>query len=122
MRAQYMKLTDVLHTYRSRFADKIMPYLQNNFIYHFLFWILLYLVLISIDGKEHGLIFTMGTGLVTISFFALIVYLNLFYLFPQYLQNKSLFWHIVSIAVAATMLTPVKSFILYFVHFVLLFF
>jgi hypothetical protein len=112
-----MKLTAVLNTYKSRITDKITPYLQNNIIYHILFWAILYLVLISIDGKEHGLIFTMGTGLVTISFFALIVYLNLVYLFPQYLQNKSLFWHLVSIAVAATMLTPIKSFILYFVHY-----
>jgi sensor histidine kinase YesM len=112
-----MKLATSIFTYKTRLTDKIAPYLQHSGIYHILFWLLLYLVLISMDSKELGLFFALGTNLITISFFILIVYLNFFYLFPQYLQNKSLFWHLVSLAVAATMVTPIKSFILYFVYY-----
>jgi LytS/YehU family sensor histidine kinase len=82
-----------------------------------MFWLILYIILISLDKKELGIVFTMSKEFITVGFFALLVYINFFYLFPQYISTKSLFWHIISLAATAAVLTPIKSFILYFIYF-----
>ena len=64
-----------------------------------------------------GIYFTLLQEFITVVFFGIMVYINFFYLFPQYLSKNSLFWHLVSIVVTAAVLTPIKSFVLYFIYF-----
>ncbi len=98
-------------------SDKAGTIIQNEKVQYFLFWSVLYLILVSLDSKELGMLFTLGTSFVTVGFFIVMVYINAAYLFPQYVKNKSLFWHVVSLIVSAIILTPIKSFIFYFIYF-----
>ncbi len=102
---------------RASISDKAVNLIQSERIQHILFWTVLYLILVSLDSKELGMVFTLGTSFVTVGFFVLLVYINRVYLFPQYIKSKNLFWHIISLIVTAILLTPVKSFVFYFIYF-----
>lgn len=88
----------------------------EDFGYHFTFWLLLYALLIIMDQKENGLFFAMGKEFLQILFFATIVYVNLKFLFPTYLTQRSIWWHILSLGLFALIITPIRIVVFYLLY------
>jgi len=86
--------------------------MKKDWFFHLLFWLCLYTILVILDTSQN-MSYVLLKEFVNVTFFALIVYINLHYLFPQYLTKKNLLIHIGSIAVAAILITPIKTLVFY---------
>ncbi|MEY3422171.1 MAG: hypothetical protein RIR48_2474 [Bacteroidota bacterium] len=89
--------------------QEIIQWSKKRAFYHVVFWVSLFIVnlVASIPQMGFGLAFL--TDIVNVSFFAVIVYFNLFYLFPLYLKRKVLWHHFLSLALVSLILTPIKT-------------
>ncbi len=101
-------------SYGSNIASRIRSLLDEDKNLHIIFWLLLYLFLVIIDYNEE-FVYTLVKELINVIFFAAIVYINLLYIIPNYLSNKSIFTYIIVLAVTAAILTPLKTLALYLI-------
>ena len=107
-----MMSTSLIKTERVDWLKKLM---EHTLILHLGFWLLLTFVLAMLNHSESSF----GTKLIivflSISFYAVIIYANLLYLFPKYLEDKKLGKHLIILMLFAALLTPIKTLVLYFV-------
>jgi len=75
---------------------------------HFSFWFLLYFFLILIDEGVLPIWFIMIKHLIDISFWIIIVYVNILYLIPKYLQNKRPFIYLLSLIFLVLLISPIE--------------
>jgi len=82
--------------------------LKKDSSYHVFFWVSLYVILVILDNQGSlGLI--LAKEFVNVAFFAMMVYINIYFLFPNYLKRKNLLHHLISLAVIAILITPIKT-------------
>lgn len=96
---------------------KISNIFHQEIRYHGLFWLLLWLAMVVFDDRMHGIGFAMGIQSINILFIAVIVYFNLLYLFPNYLNQKNFLIYTLLLLVSALIITPIKTIVLYFFSF-----
>ena len=77
---------------------------------HFSFWLLLYFFLILIDRWQYPLWFIMVRHLIDLSFYVIIVYVNILYLIPKYLQTKKPIVYLLALIVFVVLLSPIHVF------------
>ena len=82
--------------------------LKKQSSYHIFFWVSLYIILIVLD-QGHSLSGIMLREFINVSFFALMVYINIFFLFPDYIEKKNLLYHIVALFITSLLITPIKT-------------
>ncbi len=82
--------------------------LKKDSSYHIFFWISLYIIFVVLDHRD-DLSLILIQEFISVSFFALMVYINIFVLFPNYLEKKNLLYHLVSLAIVALLITPIKT-------------
>ncbi len=99
-------------TYKDRLRDTFFKIAKKDWFFHLLFWLSLYVILVFLDQSEN-LGYVLVKEVVNVTFFALMVYLNIFYIFPQYLTKKNLLIHLGVLAVAAFLITPIKTLVFY---------
>jgi LytS/YehU family sensor histidine kinase len=81
---------------------------------HILFWLAFYLFFVVNESKsEYGLVFVLFKQLIIVGFYALMVYVNLLYLIPRFLNKKSLLSYILALGFAAAVITPLKTLTFY---------
>ncbi len=80
-----------------------------NWIIHIIFWILLFSILILLEQTNENTFFTLSNELINLSFYMIIVYLNLGYLIPVYLKKKNILTYIFLLLLACILLTPIKT-------------
>ncbi len=96
------------------FGDRIIDFLTNRGVYHVLFWLALLLILTVLEGTDQGLWFTLTNELINLFFYGIIVYFNLFYLIPNYLNQKRFLTYGVLLVLSAIIITPLKVLVMYF--------
>ena len=79
---------------------------------HFSFWMLLYFFLVLIDKWDYPTWFIMVRHLIDLSFYIIIVYVNILYLIPAYLQKKKPIIYLVSLFIFVALLSPIHVFAL----------
>jgi len=82
--------------------------LKKDISYHIFFWISLYVILVVLDTSG-SIGVKMLREFITVAFFAMMVYINIYFLFPNYLSKKNLLHHLVSLAIVALLITPIKT-------------
>ena len=88
--------------------------LGSRWLYHLMFWGAILVLLISFEDSTQSLRVRAVNELINVFFYAAIVYFNLFYLIPNYL-NKKRFLHYAGLLIAATLIvTPLKMIVFYF--------
>ena len=92
---------------------KIYSFFTSKAVYHSLFWFLFLLALILIDNRHIGGIFTIVAELINVFFYCVVVYVNLFYLIPNYLSEKKFLIYCILLILTVVMVTPVKIVALY---------
>ncbi|MBK8699562.1 MAG: histidine kinase [Saprospiraceae bacterium] len=88
---------------------------RASMAYHLVFWLSLALVTALLSGTGQPFLIRFGLEFAVISFYAIIVYFNIYYLFPIYLRQKKLSMHLLWLMAASAVLTPLRTLILVFI-------
>lgn len=99
-------------TYKERIKGTFFNFMKQDWFFHVLFWGSLFAVLTLLDPSEN-IGYVLIKEFINVAFFAVIAYVNLWYLFPNYLKKNDLLFHIVYLAIAALILTPIKTLVFY---------
>lgn len=83
--------------------------LKSQGFLHIGFWILTYFFLFLMDPRPFPVMYKLTENLVDISFFMFISYINIYYLIPQFLQNKKPFIYLISLIGIAFMLSQILT-------------
>ncbi len=102
--------TAVNKSIRARTYD----FVTKRVVYHSLFWLALFILLISLNSSNQNLLSTSSIELVNILFYGVVVYFNLFYLIPNYLSKKKFLLYCGLLFLSVIIVTPIKIFIFYF--------
>lgn len=97
-----------------RFLDRIYDFLSRRPVYHGLFWGVLFAAMF-LTGYEIGsgsLWFVVSNELIALAFYAVLVYLNLLYLIPNYLARHA-FVYLGLVLVACALATPIEVLVMY---------
>lgn len=95
------------------FIDRVYDWLTFRPVYHAIFWTVLFgLMLLQGYQDNHDFNLVFSTELISLLFFAVLVYFNLFYLIPNYLAKNVLLYLGLVIA-ACAVVTPIKILVLY---------
>ncbi len=84
-----------------------------KWIHHLIFWLTFLCLLIIVEGIHIGFWNTLSYELINISFYALIVYSNLFYFIPRYLKKNKFSQYFLFLGLFILILSPIKTFALY---------
>ena len=82
-------------------------------IYHILFWVMLLCALMLLEDRHQGFVFLLSNELVNLIFYMVIVYFNLLYLVPNYLNRERFLTYIGLLLLATLIITPIKVIIFY---------
>jgi len=99
-----------------KMMNRIFSVLRKESATHIIFWSILFLLFTVVEGSKGNMLITIKKEIINIGFFALIVYLNIVYIFPKYVENKNLFGHLLTLFVIALLITPIKTLIIFFLH------
>ena len=99
-----------------KMMNRIFSVLRKESATHIIFWSILFLLFTVVEGSKGNMLLTIKKEIINIGFFALIVYLNIVYIFPKYVENKNLFGHLLNLFVIALLITPIITLIIFFLH------
>ncbi len=94
--------------------SKIYGFFTTRMVYHATFWLIMFMILVISSRGDLGFGFTVTFEFINILFYIIIVYFNLFYLIPNYLNDKNFLTYCGLLLITVVILTPIKIFTLYF--------
>lgn len=98
--------------YRNLF-DQTYRFLNRPLVYHSLFWLVLFAIIVAYGyGNAPSLGFAITNELISLPFYMVLVYINLFYLIPNYLAKKGLVY-LGLVILLVIIVTPIKVLIFY---------
>jgi len=83
--------------------------LQTKGFFHFSFWVMFYFFMVLIDPSSYPTLYILVDKLVDVSFFVLIVYINILFLIPRFLQKKNLLAYLFSLILLVLLVTPILT-------------
>lgn len=86
--------------------------LKKQGSYHIFFWVSLYIILVVLEKSDSWSI-TLFREFINVSFFAFMVYVNIYFLFPDYMEKKNLLHHLLALAITSLLITPIKTLCLF---------
>ncbi|HOY12087.1 MAG TPA: histidine kinase [Saprospiraceae bacterium] len=96
------------------FKTLLQHFTHNVILQHSTFWIVMSIILAILNQSSVGFLPELWYELVNVSFFALVVYFNKYYLFPLYLKDNNFGLHLLYLLITAIVFTPIKSFCLFY--------
>ncbi len=81
--------------------------LQTKGFFHFSFWVMFYFFMVLIERGTYPTWFVLVDKLVDVSFFILIVYTNVLFLIPRYLQKENLIAYLLMLIMLVLIVTPI---------------
>ena len=96
-------------------VGQLVDLVAQREVYHVLFWVIAGLGLFYLERPLQNSREVIGV-LSTLGFYAGIVYFNLNYLFPNYLNEKQVGLYVMFFILAAMIATPLRSLVLYWVY------
>ena len=99
-----------------RVLEKLAIWEHRRWMGHAIFWFLLLIILIISDFQKAQWPLIIYNKLIDVSFYAIIIYVNLLYLIPKYLSKKKFLIYCGFLLLAVGILTPIKIAIQVFVY------
>ncbi|HND88593.1 MAG TPA: sensor histidine kinase, partial [Saprospiraceae bacterium] len=98
----------------SRFLDTLYEFISRRPVYHGLFWVVLFAVMVTTgyNNTTASLGFILSNELVALAFYAVLVYFNLLYLIPNYLARHA-FFYLTLMLLACALATPLEVLVMY---------
>ncbi len=97
--------------------SRVFSVLSQRLVYHSLFWILFLALLIATDllsSSSQSFGFSLSNQLINVVIYAGVVYFNLLYLIPNYLERKRFLTYFGLFILVVLTVTPIKVVIFYF--------
>lgn len=95
---------------------RLMQWIQKPWVLHATFWILVFaIMLVSGPGNDTSLMEVIRK-LINISFYMLVVYINLGYLIPRYMSQKNFMTYCLLLLAMVAVFTPIKVLLLYITY------
>lgn len=99
---------------RNRFF-RLMQLVQKPWLLHVVFWILVFSWMIA--GKENNYsLIEIARTLISLFFYILVVYINIGYLIPRFLNQKNFMTYVLLLLTMVAVLTPIKVMMLYLTY------
>ena len=100
------------------YLNAIYRFFSQKKVYHTLFWVLLLLILITNDLVMTDKSFQVAIehSLIVVFVYALVVYLNLLYLIPNYLTKNQFWTYLGLLLLSILVITPIEALILYLIY------
>ncbi len=99
-------------TVRSDLKLNVPEWAKKDLLFHALFWVGLYITfLITADNPLNIQSFTYE--FISVIFYIIIVYFNLYYLIPNYLREATGINYAIALVLTAIVLTPIKTLVFY---------
>jgi len=96
----------------NRFNNTIEKVFGGDFMYHAIFWIVFFLFLI-VSNQDLSLVENLLEQIVNVLFYGLIVYVNIFYLFPKFMNTGKISTYLTLLFASVLMITPLKTMTFY---------
>lgn len=81
----------------------------SSIVQHCIFWVVLAAILTALDWSgQISIMNKFVLELVNVAFFAVVVYFNIYYLFPFYVKQRKLNLHLLWLLLTAAVITPIK--------------
>ena len=106
-----MNTTNKIST--NRFNNTFEKVFGGDFMYHAIFWIVFFLFLIVIDQSSLSLVDNLLDKIVNVLFYGIIVYVNIFYLFPKFMNTGKISTYLTLLFASVLMITPLKTLTFY---------
>ncbi len=94
--------------------DKLYQLSKKPLLTHGVFWFILLMLLTLNEASMQNFWFVFTNELITLFVYALVIYLNLYYLIPNYLTQKRFFTYSALLVLATMIVTPLLVLLLYF--------
>ena len=91
-----------------------LDWFSNALSFHFLFWFTLYVTLILIADAQLGITLTLTYEFINVLFYVVLVYFNVYFLVPNYLNDKQIWLFVLLLIGASLVITPLKVTVFYF--------
>ncbi len=96
-----------------KFLDALYFFLTRRVVYHAIFWVVLFGALLFFGyNPNESWVFLLGNELISLAFFAVLVYANLLYLVPNYLAKHAFIYLGLALLLCAVV-TPIKILLFY---------
>lgn len=97
----------------SRFLDILYRFISRRPVYHGLFWMVLFSIMVTTGYMSGGSwAFVISNELVALVFYVVLVYINLLYLIPNYLARHA-FLYLGWVLLACALVTPLEVLVMY---------
>jgi len=90
--------------------------LQTKGFFHFSFWVMFYFFMVLIDKSDNTIWFILVDKLIDISFYIFIVYVNILYLIPVFLQKRNLLFYLIALLLIVLLITPIQTLAIILLH------
>jgi len=94
---------------------KIYDFVTQRTVYHTAFWILMLALLLLLDQNDHSFFTKLITQTISLFFYGILVYFNLFYLIPNYLTEKKFLLYCGLLILSVVIITPIKLMVFYLI-------
>jgi len=91
----------------------IQDFLSRRGVYHVLLWLLYIVTITATYGADLGYLTTFINQSVRCVFYAIVVYFNLYYLIPKYLNQANFLYYSILLLLVVMVITPISSFCQY---------
>jgi two-component system, LytTR family, sensor kinase len=95
---------------------RLFVILRKRWVYHAIFWVVLYVSLLLLEDQGQSLGFRMLLEFINVFFYAALVYVNIFYLIPNYLTGSRLWIYTLLFITTCLIFTPIKLIVLFFAY------
>ena len=96
----------------NRFNNTIEKVFGGDFMYHAIFWTVFFFFLI-VSNQQLTLVDNLLTQIVNVLFYGLIVYVNIYYLFPKFMNTGKISTYLLLLFASVLMITPIKTMTFY---------
>ena len=96
--------------------SRLLKFIQKPWILHVVFWLLVFAMMMMAGPGNHNTSMEVVRKLIHISFYMLVVYINLGYLIPRFLSQKNFMTYVLLLLAMVAVFTPIKVMLLYITY------
>lgn len=96
--------------------SRLLQFIQRPWLLHAVFWILVFAMMMMTGPGNHTSRLEVIRKLIHLSFYMLVVYVNLGYLIPKFLSQKNFMTYVLMLLVMVAVFTPIDVMLLYFTY------
>ena len=96
------------------FRTWAFSFFTKRVVYHSLFWVFMLFFLLILDSSNTSFGFIFSVEFINVLFYAVVVYFNLLYLVPNYLNDRYFLLYCGLLILSVIIVTPIKIFVFFF--------